>query len=364
MKRYAKPVLIAAIVSILAGLHSPSASAEVSFGFFYSNLSPHGSWLVSADYGRVWRPGVYAAGWNPYYDGHWVYSDFGWTWVSDYEWGAIPYHYGTWVFDPRFGWVWVPGTIWAPAWVVFRTSPDYIGWAPVSPRFTLGMSINFVEPRPEQFLFVSAHDFLSPRVRRSVVVGPRRTVIINKTKIVNNLAIEGNVVVNRGPGLHLIEKASGRQVHRVRIEEVPRAAPGRRLDRAQLRVGPRGKRELRVSTPTSEREHASVMERRAPRQDGRDGVKSRESARPPRYEPKERGEKPERRSTERGSQKENASVVTGPVARPDRRGTSKPQVEARPPRREPKQKREERGKPRREKGAEHQQDRNRRAENG
>ena len=79
------------------------ASTGVSFDLFYSNLSPHGTWLVSAEYGRVWQPREYDRDWNPYYDGRWVYSDYGWTWVSDYSWGAIPYHYGTWYADARYG---------------------------------------------------------------------------------------------------------------------------------------------------------------------------------------------------------------------------------------------------------------------
>ena len=103
--RYAKAAFVVAFILLLMGLFSPSARAEVSFGVFYSSLSPHGSWAVSASYGQVWQPRAYAAGWNPYYDGHWVYTDLGWTWVSDYDWGAIPYHYGTWVTDPALGWV-------------------------------------------------------------------------------------------------------------------------------------------------------------------------------------------------------------------------------------------------------------------
>jgi hypothetical protein len=67
----------------------------------------------------------------------------GWTWISDYEWGAIPYHYGTWVADRNVGWVWIPGRVWAPSWVVFRTGPDYIGWAPVPTGYSVGMSIDF-----------------------------------------------------------------------------------------------------------------------------------------------------------------------------------------------------------------------------
>src|SRR5258708_24450962 len=43
------------------------------------------------------------------------------------------YHYGSWLYDPAYGWVWIPGTEWAPAWVVWREAPDYIGWAPCGP---------------------------------------------------------------------------------------------------------------------------------------------------------------------------------------------------------------------------------------
>src|SRR5262245_56129588 len=119
--RVMKPLrfLIAALaVAVVAGLAAPTpASAAVSFDFFYSNLSPHGAWLVSGSYGRVWQPAVYHAGWNPYYDGRWQYTSAGWAWDSAYGWGDIPYHYGTWVLDPVYGWVWVPGYTWAPSWV-------------------------------------------------------------------------------------------------------------------------------------------------------------------------------------------------------------------------------------------------------
>jgi len=64
-------VLLAVLVLALVAVATTPARADVSFGFFYSNLEPHGSWLVSANYGRVWQPAAYAPGWNPYYDGHW-----------------------------------------------------------------------------------------------------------------------------------------------------------------------------------------------------------------------------------------------------------------------------------------------------
>jgi hypothetical protein len=190
---------------------------------------------------------VYNPHWNPYYDGHWVYTDMGWAWVSDYEWGSIPYHYGTWVADPRAGWVWIPGNVWAPSWVVFRTGPDYIGWAPVPPGFSVGMSIDF---GPSSFVFVSSHDFLAPRLSTLVIPRDRVGVIVNNTTVVNNIVIQNNVVINRGPDVTVVERATGRSIRKERIESVARVAPFEHVSRAQLEVTPeRVKHGVRVDDP-------------------------------------------------------------------------------------------------------------------
>jgi len=267
--RYARMLAIATVILLLAGGGATPARADVSFSFFYSNLEPHGSWHLSAQYGRVWQPAVYTPQWNPYHDGHWVYTDVGWTWVSDYGWGAVPYHYGTWVPDPNLGWVWVPGYTWAPSWVVFRTGPDYIGWAPVPPTFRVGVSFGFGDPSPNAFVFVSSRNFLAPSIRTCVVPQSRTRVIVNRTTVVNNVRVENNVVVNRGPDPREIERVSGRKVRAVRIEQVPRAAPGRRFDRNDLRVDPRREKEgLRAAEPASSRHSTPVAanDRRAPRE--------------------------------------------------------------------------------------------------
>jgi hypothetical protein len=240
------PVLFAFLVALWP---TPGNAAAVSFDLFYSNLSPHGSWLVSAQFGHVWQPRAYAAGWNPYYDGHWVDSDLGWTWVSDYSWGSIPYHYGTWVWDPALGWVWIPGYVWAPSWVVFRTGPDFIGWAPVSPGFSVGVSAGFAAPAGP-FVFVSAHDFLAPHVRTFVVPENRARILVGQTRVVNSLTVENNVVVNRGPDHRMVERATGRKIDQVPIDRVPRVAPAPRVDRAALEVrSSRSSRGLRAADP-------------------------------------------------------------------------------------------------------------------
>lgn len=230
------------------------AKAGISFSVSYWNLSPHGSWLVSADYGRVWRPNVASADWHPYYDGHWVYADVGWTWVSDYPWGAIPYHYGTWAVDADYGWIWVPGEVWAPSWVVFCSGPDYIGWAPVPPRYSVGVSLGFGDIGPERFVVVPARDVFTHSVRAVALPASRSRGIAGRTRIVNRITVKNSVVINQGPDIGHVERASGRRVRAVPIESVHRAAPGPRVAREELRVNrSRSGRSPRAVEPVSER---------------------------------------------------------------------------------------------------------------
>ncbi len=277
-------VLVIAAVALAVVLAQP-VRAEVSFDFAYSNLSQHGSWLVSAQYGHVWQPREYNREWNPYYDGHWVYTDMGWTWVSDYEWGAIPYHYGTWVADPDDGWVWIPGSVWAPSWVVFRTGSDYIGWAPVPPGFSVGMSIDF--GGPSSFVFVSSRDFLAPRLRTSIIPMNRTSVFMNNTTVVNNIVVQNNVVVNRGPDYRIVERATGHAIREQRIESVARVAPFANVSRAQLAVAPeRARQGLRVAEPVPANRPLPVADKGGNRQrntspaDASRPLNGREAARP------------------------------------------------------------------------------------
>jgi hypothetical protein len=72
--------------------------------------------------------------WRPYTVGRWVNSNYGWTWVSYEPFGWATYHYGRWAFDRQIGWIWVPGTVWGPAWVAWQQGSGYIGWAPLPPQ--------------------------------------------------------------------------------------------------------------------------------------------------------------------------------------------------------------------------------------
>src|SRR5262249_41211053 len=124
-------VLVTDLRPVRVGHHG-----EVSIGVFYDTLSPYGDWVYVGRYGRVWRPspGVVGVGFRPYSSGgQWVYTDYGWSFETDWDWGWAPFHYGRWLMDPVYGWVWVPGSTWAPAWVDWRFGEGFIGWAPLAP---------------------------------------------------------------------------------------------------------------------------------------------------------------------------------------------------------------------------------------
>ncbi|HZR09186.1 MAG TPA: DUF6600 domain-containing protein [Myxococcales bacterium] len=101
---------------------------------FERDLAPYGRWVDTADYGRVWIPNTSArSDWQPYSDGHWVYTQWGWSFVADVPWGWAPFHYGRWGWMPTLGWFWVPGFVWAPAWVSWRYTNGHVAWAPYAP---------------------------------------------------------------------------------------------------------------------------------------------------------------------------------------------------------------------------------------
>jgi hypothetical protein len=97
-------------------------------------LAGHGHWVDTPEYGRVWIPDRIAQDWQPYTNGHWVWTEYGWSFVSDDPWGLVTYHYGRWGFYDDLGWFWVPGYVWGPAWVSWRWAEGFACWSALGPR--------------------------------------------------------------------------------------------------------------------------------------------------------------------------------------------------------------------------------------
>ena len=97
-------------------------------------LAPYGHWVVTAEYGRVWVPSDMGPDWQPYSEGQWVYTTWGWSFAAPVPWGWAAYHYGRWGWRVGIGWFWVPGYVWGPAWVSWRWTNGYACWSPIGPH--------------------------------------------------------------------------------------------------------------------------------------------------------------------------------------------------------------------------------------
>lgn len=196
---------------------------------FDAPLSSCGTWVNVGSYGRCWRPVGIAAGWQPYCNGEWVWTDCGWYWESDEPWAWACYHYGYWVYDPTYGWVWIPGVDWAPAWVCWRIGDGCIGWAPMCPP---GFFFNR-RPIDAAFVFVD-NDRFGSHIGPSVIVTGNRHDLIRRTKFISNVGfasrdVDGHgarrVAINEGPGLDAIQKATGRPFKAVSMNTALRRTP-------------------------------------------------------------------------------------------------------------------------------------------
>lgn len=80
-------------------------------GYGWSDLDNSGGWYPMSGYGMVWQPdGGAEAGFDPYGSGGWAMTQgLGYSWVSGYSWGWLPFHYGMWSYIDGFGWGWMPG---------------------------------------------------------------------------------------------------------------------------------------------------------------------------------------------------------------------------------------------------------------
>ena len=257
MRRLRRSLLLASILAAaplsLAAPLPAQAQFSVSIGFdsFHGELAGYGDWLYSGRWGEVWRPMVQDRDpdWRPYWAGHWVFTDeYGWTWISsERPWGEIAYHYGRWVFDPYDGWLWLPGYVWSPAWVVWRSAGPDIGWMPMPPDedflrpggISIGVSFgdwndiggyygysrwygpDFDEARfGRLWTFVPGSRLDDPSFRRYALPRTRTEDIVRRSRNVTNYSVVNNVIVNRSVNIDVARGPSGRAPRPVRADAV------------------------------------------------------------------------------------------------------------------------------------------------
>jgi hypothetical protein len=188
------------------GAPAAGTPARAEVGVFFNDLGRHGNWIRHPDFSYVWLPTRQGAGWRPYQDGRWIWTDaHGWYWESAEPFAWAVYHYGRWGYEPDYGWFWIPGDTWAPAWVTFRHGGGRIGWAAIAPDrkgYAQGVPQRVLPPVAEAWVFVDQRRFASSDLVRHVLPIPQIGAVLALAAEVDSRAIARD----------RIERLSARQV--------------------------------------------------------------------------------------------------------------------------------------------------------
>jgi hypothetical protein len=241
-----KTILIALVAALVLGSAScagrvgmrttvvhPAQVGVVDVSFFYDHLSPYGRWFQLDQYGWVWTPYGVSYGWRPYTNGYWVWTDWGWTWVSAWRWGWAPFHYGRWTHHAQHGWCWIPGTVWGPAWVAWRHRPGWVGWAPLPPRagWRAGVGLEFNhadidrDVPPHWYSFVEERQITARNLDQHIQLEARNVTLLRDSRSIVDYSVVDNRVVNRGIAVEQIERDTGQKIRQHRLVDANAARP-------------------------------------------------------------------------------------------------------------------------------------------
>jgi len=222
MKKLIKlPAIVLGLLLLMTGFtqRAMAQDEDISLQSFYDELSPYGTWIQDPQYGYVWRPDVDQQDFRPYYsNGRWAMTEYGNTWVSDYEWGWAPFHYGRWVYNRYRQWLWIPDTVWGPAWVSWRSGGGYYGWAPLSPGLNININIGIPD---NWWVFIPQANIYYDRFPR--YYSRRNVTIIHNTTIINNTYVRGRRTYYTGPRVDDVRRATRSDVPVYRVNRTDRS---------------------------------------------------------------------------------------------------------------------------------------------
>jgi hypothetical protein len=210
-KLYRILVVVSMIVVSSTGTNAvaqPDMGAAVTYQTFYDNLSPYGTWIDYPGYGHVWSPEL-DGDFRPYdTNGHWVYTDEGWAWSSDFSWGWAPFHYGSWLYDDMYGWLWIPAYTWSPAWVTWGYVDNYYCWAPLMPG--VDVTHPFGSWRPHSFYWnaVSREHIYDRNLAAASIPGQNFSTNLGRITFINNFSTSHahNFYYSKGPDVQEVQK--------------------------------------------------------------------------------------------------------------------------------------------------------------
>jgi hypothetical protein len=236
-------IIFSAVLFVFTAFTTEAKRFNNMSGYFYSELSPYGQW-IEIDYGVVvWQPTIMQTGWAPYSQGRWVWTYDGWYWDSYESFGYVTYHYGRWYHDDYYGWLWYPDYEWAPAWVEWRYSNDYIGWAPLHPYASFSISIgihfsNVFHTPYHHWHFIGYNNFCHQYPYNYYVAPNHRYRVYSNTTYRTNYGYRNGRVQNRGIDIDYVRVRSGQDIRQREITRVrdPQQIRGNHGNRNEIRT--------------------------------------------------------------------------------------------------------------------------------
>jgi len=176
------------LLCIAAPVHSPAAvepfteRGKTDFDTFLALLAPHGEW--GKDENKKWAFTPHAAknaGWRPYQNGQWKYTDWGWFWDTSEPFAFACYHYGYWTRSPDGVWRWHPGSRWEASLLEWRVTAETYGWRPRITdamgewvedfRETVSLAEECLFTKKEQVVFPLKPEIFFPVAENSALLG-------------------------------------------------------------------------------------------------------------------------------------------------------------------------------------------------
>ncbi len=202
-------------LSSLFGIKDANAENSENIGMVYV-------WKPSTDLAVVTVAGetpVYV----PYSNGQWINTDAGWYFKAPTPVEETVSHYGRWVNTPTAGWLWVPGRVWAPAWVDWKQNDTYVSWAPLPPSVYVindVMSVPVIDDN--NYIIVDRKYFLEPTVYKynNIYYNDGSRVLVSDLTGTNGIVIVNNTIINRGPDVNVIQTIYGRNIELIKINHV------------------------------------------------------------------------------------------------------------------------------------------------
>lgn len=200
------------VISKILGINSAYADAAMNTAFVWKP-SPELGVSLTVD-----SPPEYI----PYTNGQWVNSDAGWYFKAPTPWEETVHHQGRWAHTSE-GWLWVPGRVWAPAWVDWREDDEYVSWAPLPPSYYLNDG-SMGEPQIDDnnYMIVGRNHFIDPDIYKyyNPYHDNGNRIKISKMKVIPGIVIVNNKIINRGPDVNKIKNIYGRNIEMVKIQHV------------------------------------------------------------------------------------------------------------------------------------------------